>query len=435
MPTIHQQYTVALNYLYTNLPMYQRIGAPAFKKGLDNTLALCAHLGNPQQKFPSIHIAGTNGKGTVTHLVGAMLQAQGLKVGYYTSPHYKDFRERIKINGIYIPKKNIIDFVENNKPIFEAIQPSFFEMTVALAFHYFAQEEVDIAIVEVGLGGRLDSTNIITPLLSVITNISFDHVNMLGDTLPLIAAEKAGIIKPNIPVVIGERAEATESIFIEKAKIEDAAITFANDFFVVKETGFDLNHSFYNLYKDKNIRYKDLKANLHGTYQLKNTATALQAISIFNELKHFPEVTETHIRHAFANLKSMTNFIGRWHIAQEKPLIVMDGGHNEAGIKEVVLQINSLKINQLHIVIGTVNDKDVSKMLALLPKNAIYYFCKAAIERGLDAKILMEKANQLGLKGRTYSTVKNAFRAAKKHANPDDMIFVGGSIFVVGEII
>jgi dihydrofolate synthase / folylpolyglutamate synthase len=435
MTTIHQQYTAALDYLYTNLPMYQRIGAPAFKKGLGNTLALCAHVGNPQQKFPSIHIAGTNGKGTVTHLLGAMLQAQGLKVGYYTSPHYKDFRERIKINGIYIPKKNIVDFVEKNKPIFEELQPSFFEMTVALAFHHFAEEKVDIAVVEVGLGGRLDSTNIITPLLSVITNISFDHVNMLGDTLPLIAAEKAGIIKPNIPVVIGERDEATETVFIEKATIEAAEITFASDFFDVKETSFDLNHSVYDLYKDKNILYKDLKANLHGTYQLKNTATALQAITIFNQLKHFPEVTETHIRHAFSNLKSMTKFIGRWHIANEKPLIVMDGGHNEAGLKEVVLQINSLKINQLHIVIGTVNDKDVSKMLALLPKTAIYYFCKADIPRGLAANILMETAANVGLKGRTYSSVKNAFRAAKKHASPDDMIFVGGSIFVVGEVI
>jgi dihydrofolate synthase/folylpolyglutamate synthase len=435
MTTIHQQYIAALDYLYTQLPMYQRIGAPAFKKGLDNTLALCAHLGNPQHQFPTIHIAGTNGKGTVTHLLGAMLQAQGLKVGYYTSPHYKDFRERIKINGVYISKKAIVAFVAANKSIFEEIKPSFFEMTVALALHHFAQEKVDIAVIEVGLGGRLDSTNIITPLLSVITNISFDHVNMLGDTLPLIAAEKAGIIKPNIPIVIGERDVETESVFIEKAKEQNAMITFASDTYHVAENGYNLTHSNYHIYKNNKSLYDDLQANLHGTYQLKNTATALQAIEIFNQLQQFPEITATHIRAAFANLKAMTRFIGRWHIANAKPLIVMDGGHNEAGIKEAIAQINSLSINHLHIVIGTVNDKDIATMLSLLPKNATYYFCKADIPRGLAAKDLREKGRTFGLQGRTYTTVKNAFRAAKKHALPDDMIFVGGSIFVVGEVI
>jgi dihydrofolate synthase / folylpolyglutamate synthase len=420
-------YKETLDYMMSQLPMYHRIGAAAFKKDLGNTIALCTHLGNPHQKFRSIHIGGTNGKGSTSHILAAILQSAGYKVGLYTSPHYKDFRERIKINGNFISQKYVVDFAEKNKSKFEAIEPSFFEMTVALAFAYFADNQVDIAVVEVGLGGRLDSTNVITPELSVITNISLDHMNMLGDTLPLIAFEKAGIIKKEIPVVIGESHTETDSVFKAKAKEENAPIIFADTHFEVKR-----RDDFFDVYKNQKLFFADLENDLLGDFQLKNVATVFQSVE---QLRHLGfAISDENIRTAFSNLQVMVRFIGRWQKLSEKPLIIADSGHNEAGVTAAVNQLKTLSYNNLHIVTGFVNDKDVSKILALYPQNATYFFAKANIPRGLDAQILTKQAEGFGLKGRAYSSVKNAFSAAKKRAKEGDLILVLGSIFVVGEI-
>ena len=420
-------YKETLDYMMSQLPMYHRVGAAAFKKDLTNTIALCEHLGNPHQQFKSIHVGGTNGKGSTSHILAAILQSAGYKVGLYTSPHYKDFRERIKINGNFISKKYVTDFVEKNKSKFEEIEPSFFEMTVALAFAYFADNQVDIAVIEVGLGGRLDSTNVITPELSVITNISLDHVSMLGDTLPLIAFEKAGIIKKQIPVVIGESHIETNDVFQAKAKQENAPIIFADTIFEVKRK----NHLF-DIYKNKKLFFADLENSLLGDFQLKNVATVFQSVEQLRQSGF--RINDENIRDAFRDLQKMVKFIGRWQKLSEKPLIIADSGHNEAGVKAAVNQLKTLVYNNLYIITGFVNDKDVNKILALYPQNATYFFAKANIPRGLDAQILTEQAKGFGLNGRAYSSVKNAFRAAKKRAEPDDLILVLGSIFVVGEI-
>ena len=417
-----------LDYMMQQLPMYHRIGAAAFKKDLTNTLALCSHLDNPHTKFKSIHVGGTNGKGSTSHLLAAILQSAGYKVGLYTSPHYKDFRERIKINGELMSKKYVVDFVAKNKSKFEEIEPSFFEMTVALAFSYFADNQVDIAVIEVGLGGRLDSTNVITPELSVITNISLDHVSMLGDTLPLIAFEKAGIIKKNIPVVIGESHVETDSVFLEKANAENAPIIFADKHFEVKR-----NDTFFDIYKDGKIFFRTLENTLLGDFQLKNTATVFQTIEELRKLNF--SISDENIRTAFRDLQGMVKFMGRWQKLQEKPLVIADSGHNEAGVNAATNQLKTLNYSNLYIVTGFVNDKDVSKILSLYPKNATYFFAKANIPRGLDAKILATQAKDFGLEGRAYSSVKNAFRAAKKRANEDDLVLVLGSIFVVAEVL
>ena len=429
-----QQYKEILNYLYEQLPMFQRIGNAAFKKDLTNIKALCTHLGQPHQQFLSIHIAGTNGKGSTTHLLGAILQANGLKVGLYTSPHYKDFRERIKINGQFISKKSIIDFVEKNKPFFEEIQPSFFEITVALAFYYFAQQKVDVAVIETGLGGRLDSTNIITPLLSIITNISLDHPQFLGNTLPEIAIEKAGIIKQNIPVVIGETQQAIQTIFEEVAKKKNAPIIFADKNLKVKASTIQARHTLYDI-KSKAFNFNNIPINLMGSYQRKNIATALQAISVLNQTQALPTIKNAAIEEGFYNLKSLTYFIGRWQKLGTSPLIICDSGHNEAGIEQILQQLASINYQQLHFVLGLVNDKEVKKMLKMLPTEARYYFVKANIPRGLDASILQNKAMECELKGRIYSSVKNGLKAAKRRAEEGDMIFVGGSTFVVAEVV
>lgn len=432
--SIHQQYKTTLNYLYKQLPMFQRVGNTAFKKDLTNIIALCDHLGQPQEKFPSIHIAGTNGKGSTTHLLGAMLQASGLKVGFYTSPHYKDFRERIKINGKLMGKRHIVDFVENHKETFEKIRPSFFEITVALAFDYFAAQKVDIAIIETGLGGRLDSTNIITPLLSVITNISLDHQQFLGDTLPLIAGEKAGIIKSKVPVVIGETHKLTKPIFKEKAQICNAPIIFADKNISVVERTVQAHHTLYYV-KGRVYNFNKLSVNLMGNYQQKNICTALQTISIFNQISDFPEVTATMIEDGLHHLKKLTYFLGRWQKLGDAPTIICDSGHNQAGVKLILQQLDKLDYEQLHFVIGMVNDKDIGKILKMLPKHARYYFVKANIPRGLAADILKEKAKEYGLKGRKYSSVKNGLKAAKRAASASDLIFIGGSTFVVAEVV
>ncbi len=448
-------YQQTLDYLYQQLPMFHRVGAAAFKKDLTNTLALCDILGNPQNTFPTIHIAGTNGKGSTAHMIAAILQAAGYKTGLYISPHYKDFRERIKVNGDYISKKYVKQFVENNKIHFEKIKPSFFEMTVAMAFDYFHQVEnenteggkgVDIAVIEVGLGGRFDSTNVITPLVSVITNISLDHTDMLGDTLPLIAFEKAGIIKPNVPVVIGEEQSETTPVFLEKVNSNHAPIYFASQNVDIQSVrnipplsiSPDFEFSNFNIALKNSFsdfkKLDNLKVNLSGDYQEKNVATVIETINILNHYTDF-KINKNQLREGLSHIKPLTNFIGRWQVIGQNPTVLCDSGHNEGGLKYVTEQLNQLTFNHLHIVIGFVKDKDLSKVLKLLPQNATYYFAKADIPRGLDAQILKGMAAEHGLVGKAYSSVKRALNAAKRVAKADDFVYVGGSIFVVAEVL
>lgn len=423
-------YQQTLDYMFQQLPMFHRVGTAAFKKDLTNTIILCQHLGNPQQQFKSIHIGGTNGKGSCSHLLAAALQEAGYKVGLYTSPHYKDFRERIKINGKYISKKYIIDFMEANKSQFEAIEPSFFEMTVAMAFAYFAEAKVDVAVIEVGLGGRLDSTNVITPELSVITNISLDHTNMLGDTLSQIAYEKAGIIKSNIPVVIGEKHPESAPVFLAKAQETSSELVFADTAYSVDIQG-DMafakkqNQAFVDLYLDGGLG--------RGDYQSKNLATVLQSIEI---LQHQGwEIDIKHLQSALQDLHGKVRFMGRWQRLAEQPLVIADSGHNEAGVRSALHQLQQIQYQKLHFVTGFVNDKDVTKILSLYPKEATYYFAKANIPRGLDANVLRQNALEFGLHGKAYTSVKNAFRAARRAAQPNDLVLVLGSIFVVAEVL
>lgn len=427
-------YQQTLDYMYSQLPMFQRIGSAAYKDNLDNTIAICKLLNNPENKFKSIHVAGTNGKGSTSHMLASILQSAGYRVGLYTSPHLKDFRERIKINGELIPESYVIDFVSTYKNDFEKIQPSFFEMTVGLAFDYFANSNIDIAVVEVGLGGRLDSTNVITPELSIITNISFDHTALLGNTLEKIAIEKAGIIKKGIPVVIGETHPETKTTFETKAK--DSSITFADQLFVAKNSHQISNTRFFlemDILKNKAIYLEKLQSELLGQYQQKNIPTVLTAIELLTK-KGF-SITEQHIRNGIKSVVQQTGLLGRWQILSTTPLTIADTGHNEAGIKEVLSQIQLTPHQQLHFVIGMVNDKDISTILNMLPKNAIYYFCKAAIPRALPANELAEQANSIGLVGKTYSSVKEALTVAQKTAKQNDLVFVGGSTFTVAEVV
>lgn len=440
------KYKETLDWLFTQLPMFQRVGATAMKKDLTNIRKLCAALGNPQEKFKTLHIAGTNGKGSTAHLLSAILQAHGYKTGLYTSPHYRDFRERIKIDGSLISRKAVIQFVENHKDIFEEIQPSFFEITVALTFKHFADERVDIAVIETGLGGRLDSTNIITPLLSIITNIGYDHQQFLGDTLPLIAGEKAGIIKPGVPVVVGESHPETAPVFRQKATEEKSEIYFADEKYnaeIIKTqypngSGKNAHREVLTTFsvKDKSNDSKEIyDLNLTGTYQGKNLQTVLQTLEILPQVWSDFELKEEKLKTAFTNLKKLTRFIGRWHILAGDPLTIADSAHNEAGIRLIISQLAEINYQKLHFVLGMVNDKDIEKILSMLPKNATYYFAKANIPRGLDAKILQEKAQAEGLQGRAYSSVKNAWKAAKRKATADDLIYIGGSTFVVAEVV
>ena len=424
-------YPETLQYFYSQLPMYHRIGDAAFKKDLGNTIALCNHLGNPQKKFKSIHIGGTNGKGSCSHLIAAALQEAGFKVGLYTSPHYKDFRERIKVNGKYISKNYVCAFTEKNRSAFEEIRPSFFEMTVALAFSYFAEQKVDIAVIEVGLGGRLDSTNVILPELSVITNISYDHMQMLGNTLPKIAFEKAGIIKKNVPVVIGETHSESAPVFLQKAEEMEALILFADQHFAISGRADDSV-----LVSKNNLPYGKYFCDgglSRASYQEKNLLTAIAAIDQLE--KGGWKVNAAHLQKALFHLTDLVKFMGRWQKLANRPLTIADSGHNEAGVKTALDQLSGLEFNHLHVVMGFVNDKDVDKVLSLYPTNATYYFAKANIPRGLDAVLLREMAAAKGLKGRKYSSVKNAFSAARRNAKGDDMILVLGSIFVVAEVL
>ncbi|MFD2870968.1 bifunctional folylpolyglutamate synthase/dihydrofolate synthase [Mucilaginibacter ximonensis] len=424
-------YQETLDYLYAQLPMFTRVGVSAFKANLDNTIWLCQLLDNPQNRFKSIHIAGTNGKGSTSHMLAAILQTAGYKTGLYTSPHLKDFRERIRINGAMINEQAVIDFVAGHQHDFETIQPSFFEMTVALAFDYFAKERVDIAVIETGLGGRLDSTNIITPLLSVITNIGWDHMNLLGDTLPKIAGEKAGIIKPHIPVVIGERQDEVAEVFTSKAREEHAPIIFASDIYETAVAGGDNNLKEIELISNNDTL--NLELDLTGSYQLKNVKMVLAAV---NELrKQGFNITDDHIKTALRQVKTLTGLHGRWETLNTSPLTICDTGHNPDGIAEVLKNIANIKYRQLHFVIGMVNDKDGAKVLSMLPADAVYYFCKPDMPRGLDAEILQQNAADFGLAGNAYPSVKTALKAAQSAAQTNDLIFVGGSTFVVAEAI
>lgn len=425
-------YQDTLDYLFRQLPMFQRIGPAAMKKDLGNIRQLCEVLDQPHTKFRSIHLAGTNGKGSTAHLLSAVLQAAGYKVGLYTSPHYRDFRERIKINGQPVGEAFVIDFVNRHRAEFEQIQPSFFEITVAMAFACFAQEEVDIAIIETGLGGRLDSTNIVTPLLSVITNISYDHQQFLGDTLPEIAGEKAGIIKPCIPVVIGEEQAEVRSVFAEKALAEQAPLYFASRHYRVEWLREDLEHTYYDVYWEDANFAKELPVNLHGAYQSKNIVTLLKALEVLHDIL---PVSPAALRGGLAELKRLTNFVGRWQILDRTPLTICDSAHNEGGLGMVMRQLERVQQGQLHFVLGMVKDKDLSKVLRLLPPSAIYYFAKADIPRGLAAESLQTQAQAEGLQGDTYSSVAAALAAARQRATANDTIYIGGSIFTVAEVI
>jgi len=431
-----QAYREALDYLYAHLPMFQRIGPAAYKKDLGNTLALCEYLGNPQHKFPSIHIGGTNGKGSVSHLLAAFCQMSGLKTGLYVSPHYRDFRERIKINGQYIPRKRVAEFVQIHREKIEEIQPSFFELCVAMAFDHFARERVDIAVIEVGLGGRLDSTNVITPLLSVITNISYDHQNLLGDTLPLIAGEKAGIIKPGVPVVIGETHPESAPVFLKKAAETRSPIVFADQHFQVLEKETDSwRTTTYDVFRDDKPYLENLEVDMAGPFQQKNIATALQAWELAWPALPGRPTPPLKTQHPTLKTAKLTRFMGRWQVIGQNPTVLCDSAHNEAGLRLVLERLAATPFRQIHFVLGFVNDKSVEPVLALFPPGARYYFAKADIPRGMEATLLREKAATAGLHGRAYSSVKNALRAARRAAAADDLVVVTGSIFVVAEVI
>ncbi|MBA0885580.1 bifunctional folylpolyglutamate synthase/dihydrofolate synthase [Flavobacterium undicola] len=404
-------YQETTDWMFNQLPMYQLQGASAYKKDLTNTHLLINHLNNPHANLKCIHVAGTNGKGSSSHMLASILQEAGYKVGLYTSPHLKDFRERIKINGTEITEDFVCDFINSNKAFFEANDISFFEMSVGLAFAYFAKEEIDIAIIEVGMGGRLDATNIITPLVSVITNIGLDHVQFLGNTLESVAFEKAGIIKPNIPVVIGEYTPETQAVFLAKAKENNSEIYFASD-----------------------LISENLPSDLIGDYQIHNKKTVLQTIKVLNTETNF-SINQNNIESGLLNVVKNTGLLGRWQQLGESPKIICDTAHNKNGLEIVLNQIKKEKFEQLHIVLGVVNDKDLDEVLPLFPKNAIYYFCKPNIPRGLEALALKEKAAQYGLKGAILHSVTEAYKKSKESANSNDFIYVGGSTFVVAEIL
>ena len=400
-------YQETLDWMFSQLPMYQRKGKTAFKKDLTNISAFCDVLKNPQNKFASIHVGGTNGKGSTSHIISSILQEAGYKVGLYTSPHLKNFTERIRINGEEVSRNFVVDFITKNKHFLETQQLSFFEMTVGLAFAYFAEQNVDIAIIEVGLGGRLDSTNIIHPEVAVITNIGYDHMQFLGDTLPEIAAEKAGIIKQNTPIVIGEKQDAVVDVFEQKATQMNAEIYFAS-----------------------NKQY-DYKSDLLGSYQEKNMSTAIHAVKA---LKGYV-ISESHIINGLKNVVQNTNFKGRWQILQHEPLVICDTAHNKEGLSYVINQLASLSFDKLHMVLGVVNDKKLDDILTLFPVKATYYFCKPNIPRGLNEVDLQSSAENFHLIGDAYGSVHEAYLKAISDAEIDDVVFVGGSTFVVAEVV
>jgi len=429
-------YKATLDYLFSQLPMFQRTGPAAYKNTLENTLKLDEYYGHPHRKYRTIHVAGTNGKGSVSHMLASVLQAAGYKTGLYTSPHLKDFRERIKINGEMMPESSVVDWVSNfitNNELWK-IQPSFFELTVAMAFDYFADQEIDVAIMEVGLGGRLDSTNIITPDVSIITNIGLDHTNLLGDTLEKIAGEKGGIIKKDVPVIVGRTQKETAPVFNAKAQEVDTSIYFADQEYnvVYSMLGIDGKQQLHVQKQGEDV-FPELRLDLLGQYQHKNISAVLKAVDLLNEKDY--KITEQSLREGLATVVSKTGLLGRWQVIGNNPITVCDTGHNEDGIKSIVQQLENTAYKQLHFIFGTVGDKDPGKVLALLPKQAIYYFVKADIARAMDANELANRAKEFGLNGEVYPSVNEAYKNAQLVADKTDMIFVGGSTFVVAEVL
>ena len=422
-------YQETLTYLYTSAPLFQQVGKDAYKEGLENTYTLDEHFNHPHRKFHTIHVAGTNGKGSCSHTLAAILQSAGYRVGLYTSPHLVDFRERIRINGVPIPQEFVIDFVEKHRAFFEPLHPSFFELTTAMAFLYFARQQVDVAVIEVGLGGRLDCTNIIQPDLCIITNISFDHTQFLGNTLEQIASEKAGIIKPHIPVVIGETTLETKAVFLKKAASADAPIVFAEEEHLLTEARHDEDGSY--LYQTTD--YANLKGELGGFCQEKNTNTLLSAIRRLKQAGY--QFTETDVRNGFAQVCELTGLKGRWQRLASRPTVICDTGHNVGGIQYIVKQLSLQHYRRLHIVIGMVNDKDINGVLSLLPVRATYYFTQASVKRALPAEEMKRQAAAHGLSGNAYPSVKEALQAALSQASKDDFIFIGGSSFIVADLL
>ena len=428
-------YSETLTYLYEQLPMFQRVGAAGFKKGLGNTLVLAEALGHPERQFRSVHVAGTNGKGSSSHLLAAVLQAAGYKVGLYTSPHLREFTERIRVNGKELSPEYLVEWVARWQPLFEEVQPSFFEMCVALAFAYFAEQRVDVAIIEVGLGGRLDSTNIITPLVSLITNISFDHQALLGNTLPEIAAEKAGIIKPGVPVVVSQTQPEVAAVFEREATAKLAHLVFADQIYQAEfaadsspETGLRP----LTVTQHGRPYLPNAELGLPGDYQQHNLPGVLATLDELRALGF--RITEAAVRTGLRQVTQLTGLLGRWSIIGRHPLVVCDTGHNAAGIRLVVAQLRRLSYQRLHLVIGAVNDKDVASILVLLPTEGSYYFCAANIPRALPARELAQQAAVLGLSGQAHASVAAAVAAARAAAGPDDVVFIGGSTFVVAEV-
>ena len=428
-------YKETIDFLFSSLPMYQRVGDAAIKKDLTNIRKLSLMLDDPQNEFISIHVAGTNGKGSTSHMLASVFQSAGYKVGLYTSPHYVDFRERIRINGEMIGEDQVIMFVEKYKSEWEEIQPSFFEITVAMAFDFFKNEKVEVAIIETGLGGRLDSTNIINPILSVITNIGYDHMQMLGNTLPEIAAEKAGIIKHNVPVVIGEWQPETESVFLTKAEIESAPIFFASKELTVIEAEASFANTKYLIRSNLTETEDWFETDLTGPYQSKNILTVLQSCFTLNQFYPQYQLDIQSIHVGLKNVKANTKMIGRWMVLRESPLVIADAAHNLDGINSIMGKIADTKASTKHFVLGFVSDKEIRKILALFPSNGKFYWCKPDIPRGKNEMETMEEGAKIGLQGLAYKSVIQAYNAALANAKNDDLIFIGGSSYVVGDFL
>lgn len=426
-------YSEAIDFLFTQLPMYQRSGAAAYKNNLDNTWRLDEWFGHPHRSFKSIHVAGTNGKGSVSHMLASVLQEAGYRTGLYTSPHLVDFRERIRINGTMISSAAVVDFVTKNQQVISETAPSFFEMTVAMAFDYFAREKVEVAVIETGLGGRLDSTNIVDPVLSIITNIGLDHTALLGRTVPLIAAEKAGIIKRDRPVVIGRRQQATQSVFEQKAQEMNACLWMSDEVCSLNLLQHDQQSQVVQVLKGDTVFMDNLVLPLPGNYQLENLCTVVASVDQL--VRQGFGISEAHFRAGIGRVLANTGLKGRWQVLSPLPLTICDTGHNEDGIRMVVEQLKSLNFERLHIVLGMVSDKEVDKVLALLPAKGLYYFTRANIPRSMAPELLQSKALEHGLKGQIFDNVLAAYRAAQKNASDNDLIFIGGSTFVVAEVV
>ncbi len=427
-------YKEALDFLFTSLPMYQRQGKAAYKSNLDNTHRLDLWFGHPHQNYPTIHVAGTNGKGSVSHMIASVLQASGIKTGLYTSPHLLDFRERIRINGQSIPEDEVTGFVTTNQEIIREVQPSFFEMTVAMAFDYFDREQVDVAVIETGLGGRLDSTNVITPVLSVITNISLDHTEFLGSELTSIAREKGGIIKQGVPLVIGRAETSILEVLRSMAREKESQVVYANQIYEARFRTLNMDGSMQlRIGKYINTTIKTITSDLTGEYQQENIITALTAVEQLQKLNW--KISESHIQEGFASVIASTGIMGRWQTIGSNPRSICDTAHNVEGIAAVIRQIKQIPWHRLHMVWGMVDDKDLDMILPLLPEEASYYFARSSVPRSMDSKMLAKRAREFGLKGFPFPNVEEAYRAAQKEAGVDDMIFTGGSTFVVADLL